>query len=60
MGDIIHFPNPTGKKKAGNIFCREGHHKWEIVQEKQFDSRQGRLVTIYRCSRCQKNKTVLL
>lgn len=60
MADIISFKAAKNKRHAGNTLCKEGHHKWAIDQEKQFDSRSGRLVTIYRCSRCQKQKTKLL
>jgi len=37
--------------------CKRGFHKWEIDQEKQFDVKQGRLVTVYKCKRCGKFKT---
>lgn len=60
MTNIVPFRRPTGAKSKGNTLCREGHHKWKIVQEKQFDSRAGKLVTLYECSRCQKQKTQLL
>jgi hypothetical protein len=43
------------KNKRG--MCQHGFHKWEIWQEKQFDSRQGHLVTVFRCKRCNKQKT---
>ena len=53
MGDVIRFKKPTAKQKhKGNTLCRNGFHKWEIIQEKQFDVKQGKLVTLYRCRRC--------
>ena len=53
MGDVVRFKKPTAKdKNKGNTLCRNGFHKWEIVQEKQFDVKQGKLVTLYRCRRC--------
>lgn len=64
MGEVIAFKAAKKKKQqssqAAATLCREGHHKWEIDQEKQFDSREGRLVTLYICSRCGKKKTQLL
>ena len=57
MADILTFKKkkPSDRHK-GKTLCRSGFHKWQVVQEKQFDVRQGRLVTIYRCKRCGKQK----
>ena len=53
MGDVIPFKRPSLKEKAkGKTLCKNGFHKWEVVKEKQFDVKQGKLVTVYRCSRC--------
>lgn len=61
MADILPFKKPpTARKHKGKGLCREGHHKWEVCKEKQFDSRQGRLVTVYRCKRCGKQKVKAL
>lgn len=58
MGDVI----PLRKRKAadrarGKTLCREGFHKWTIWQQRPFDVKQGRLITVYRCSRCGASKT---
>ncbi len=58
MGDVVPFKRPKlGEKAKGKTLCRSGFHKWQIVQEKQFDVRQGRLVTVFECARCGKRKT---
>lgn len=58
MGDVLPFRRPKpGEKHKGKGLCRSGFHKWEIVQEKQFDVREGKLVTLYRCSRCDATRT---
>jgi hypothetical protein len=70
MADILPFKKPaspgTGKKAGKNTgkskpqgLCQHGFHKWEICKDKQFDVKQGKLVTVYRCARCgaQKVKT---
>lgn len=44
------------EKHKGKTLCRNGFHKWEISQDKQFDSKQGKLVTVYRCKRCDATK----
>jgi hypothetical protein len=57
MGNVIQFKRPTAAEKhKGKTLCRSGFHKWEVVQEKQFDVQQGKLVTIYRCQRCGEQK----
>ncbi|HHH35547.1 MAG TPA: hypothetical protein ENK48_01800 [Gammaproteobacteria bacterium] len=58
MGDIVPFRRVRpSERHRGRTLCRSGFHKWEIVQEKQFDVRAGRLVTIERCRRCGKQRT---
>ena len=60
MADIIPFPPaPKKKRSQGKTLCRSGFHKWVIDKSKQFDVKQGRLVTIRRCSRCGYTKTTL-
>ncbi len=58
MGDVIPFRQARpGQKHKGKGLCRSGFHKWVIVQEKQFDIREGKLVTLYRCSRCDATRS---
>lgn len=60
MGDVIPFrQRPTNNKGEGKTLCKNGFHKWEVDQSKQFDVKQGKLVTIKRCARCGETKTVL-
>ena len=57
MADIIAFKKPSLKEKhKGKTLCKHGHQKWLVDKAKQFDVKQGKLVTIYRCSRCQKTR----
>jgi hypothetical protein len=57
MGDILPFKKPKASEKhKGKSLCRDGFHKWEVVQDKQFDVQQGKLVTLYRCTRCGARK----
>lgn len=53
MGDVLPFKRKSpAERHKGKSLCRSGFHKWEACKEKQFDTRQGKLVTIYRCKRC--------
>lgn len=57
MADVIPFRRPSAKEKhRGNTLCRHNHHKWEVDKAKQFDVKAGKLVTVYRCSRCGKTR----
>lgn len=62
MADVLPF-KPRSKKQRSQdkakrkTLCNSGFHKWAIDQKKQFDVKQGRLVTIHRCSRCDATKT---
>jgi hypothetical protein len=58
MGEVVRFKRPRAADKArGKTLCRRGFHKWLVDKESQFDVKQGRLVTVYRCSRCGAQKT---
>lgn len=58
MGDVLPFKRPASDQGKGSTLCRNGHHKWRVVKDSQFDSKQGRLVTVYRCERCALEKTL--
>ncbi len=59
MSEVIPFRKPSLKEKhKGKMLCRHGHHKWEVDNVKQFDVKQGRLVTVYSCARCGKHKVL--
>lgn len=58
MASILPFKRTRlSEKHKGKSLCREGFHKWKINQNKQFDVRQGKLVTVYVCERCGQRKT---
>ncbi len=61
MADIIPFRKPkAGVKSKGNAMCQNGFHKWELVKEQQFDVKQGKLLSLFRCKHCAKTKTQAL
>lgn len=58
MADILPFKRPkAADKHRGNTLCRHGFHKWQLVAERKFDVKQGRLVTLHRCVRCGTERT---
>jgi len=58
MGDVLDF-QPRPKPTRGNTLCKSGFHKWLVDKAKQFDVKQGKLVTLRRCARCGVTKTTL-
>ncbi len=58
MGDVIKFKKPDLAKKAkAHTMCKRNFHKWQVVTEQKFDVKQGKLVTLFRCGHCGKEKT---
>jgi len=61
MADIIPFKKKSpAEKHKGKSLCRSGFHKWKILTERKFDVKQGRLVTVYQCTRCGKQKNAAI
>lgn len=53
MSNVLQFRKPGAAEKAkGKTLCRRGFHKWAVDKARRFDTREGRLVTDYRCTRC--------
>lgn len=58
MADIVPFKRPKASvKHKGKSLCRDGFHKWVVVDGAPFDVKRGRLVTTQRCVRCGAVKT---
>jgi hypothetical protein len=56
MGDVVSFKkSKVAKRRPAGTLCRRGFHKWVVI-DTPFDSKQGRLVTRYRCERCHEEK----
>ncbi|MDD5266426.1 MAG: hypothetical protein PHO08_04765 [Methylococcales bacterium] len=61
MGDVVQFKRQTvAERHKGSTLCRSGFHQWEVLKEKQFDVKQGKLITVYQCARCAKIKSKAL
>jgi hypothetical protein len=58
VGDVVRFEKPSLKEVAkGKTLCSRGFHKWVIDQKKQFDVKQGKLISVHRCKRCGVTKS---
>lgn len=61
MSNILPFKKLTASERhKGKSLCRHGHHKWQVEKKSQFDVKQGKLVTILRCTRCGLSKNRVL
>jgi hypothetical protein len=68
MGDVIDLgkaSTPAARKarrqaKArSRTLCGRGFHKWSVDGTTRFDVKQGRLVTVLRCERCDATREEL-
>ncbi len=60
MGDVVPFRKPSlAERSKGVTLCANGFHKWEVWKRQRFDVKQGRLVTVYRCTRCGATRNEL-
>jgi hypothetical protein len=49
MADILEF-KPRRARRLG--LCQYGHHAWQASKDQRFDVKSGKLVTLFRCTRC--------
>ena len=57
MGDVIPFARKP--KPKNSTLCLNNHHKWSVDKSQKFDVKQGKLLTVERCTRCGKIRTSL-
>ncbi len=48
------------KKAKAATLCRNGHHDWQVLKDQKFDSQKGKLVTVFQCAHCKKQKVKAL
>jgi hypothetical protein len=54
MTEILQFPKK--KRSVDLTLCRNGHHRWQVVNADPFAVHRGELITRYRCARCGKER----
>ena len=62
VSDVVSFPNAKKRRKIRakkHTLCKNGHHKWTIDNSQTFDVKQGKLVTVERCTRCDETRNIL-
>jgi len=58
MAEILPFKRPSLQEKhRGKNLCKSGFHKWVVEKQLPFDVKSGKLITLYRCSRCSATRT---
>ncbi|HCD26548.1 MAG TPA: hypothetical protein DER02_03450 [Gammaproteobacteria bacterium] len=57
--DLNKYKKKRRKENAkATTLCKSGFHKWTDDPKKQFDVREGRLISIQICSRCGTTKVL--
>jgi hypothetical protein len=56
--DLNKFKKLRRQQRGRNTtLCKSGFHKWVFSEKKQFDVKQGKLISVERCERCQLTRT---
>ena len=59
MSNIINLKKAKQRRAEGKTLCGSGFHKWQTLTERRFDVKQGKLVSMQRCSRCGETRSLL-
>ncbi len=46
-------------RAKGVTLCQSGFHQWQTVTDGRFDVKQGKLITVQCCTRCDEKRTRL-
>jgi hypothetical protein len=57
--NVISLKKVKRQRAEGKTLCSAGFHKWQVLAEKRFDVKQGKLVSAQRCERCGEQRTLL-
>ena len=59
-GNVISLRKAKAERNArraeGRTLCGSGFHKWQVVTDKRFDVKLGKLVTAEKCARCGQER----
>jgi hypothetical protein len=57
--NVISLKQVKRRRAEGQTLCSSGFHKWQVLPEKRFDVKQGKLVSTQRCTRCGTERSIL-
>jgi hypothetical protein len=60
MTNVTSIKKFKQRRAEQKTLCTSGFHKWEVLAERRFDVKQGKLVTAERCKRCGLERTKAL
>ena len=59
MNNVINLRKAKQKRAEGKTLCTSGFHKWQTLDGRRFDVKQGKLVSTERCKRCGEERVKL-
>jgi hypothetical protein len=59
MSNVINLKKVKQRRAEGKTLCGSGFHKWQLLTERRFDVKQGKLVSTQRCQRCGERRSLL-
>lgn len=57
MPTIVKLSAARKARAERKTLCRSGFHKWQVVTDRRFDVKEGKLLTVERCTRCGEQRT---
>ena len=57
--NVISLKKVKQRRAEGKTLCSSGFHKWQLLAEKRFDVKQGKLFSTPRCERCGEQRSLL-
>jgi hypothetical protein len=54
--NVVHLRKVKAKRAEGKVLCDSGFHKWQTLKQSRFDVSRGKLITVERCLRCDKER----
>jgi len=59
MSNVINLKKAKQRRAEGRTLCSSGFHKWQMLAERRFDVKHGKLVSTQRCQRCGEQRSLL-
>lgn len=54
--NVVQLKKVKAKRAEGKVLCDANFHKWQVIKNSKFDVKLGKLVTVERCQRCDKER----